>query len=254
MNRARSADGCTLAWTATGEGDPVLLIHGFASTARRNWQATGWSEFLVRAGYRAIAYDQRGHGESDKRYDPQDYAPDRLVEDAVSVLDRAEADRAVVMGYSMGARIALELAFRHPARVRALVLSGMGVSFRDFGGPQHDREVVARALEADDPSRFPPWARFYRRFADQTHGDGRALAACWRRPIRALHPNDLGRVTVATLLVVGERDTVAGDPQPLARAMPRARVVRIAGKDHMNAVGAKEHRTAVGEFLAQLTD
>jgi pimeloyl-ACP methyl ester carboxylesterase len=252
MNRARSADGCGLAWIENGEGRPILLVHGFASTFRRNWLETGWFDALVAAGYRVIAYDQRGHGASDKRYDPADYAPDRLAADALAVLDAAAAGRAALMGYSMGARIALEVAITAPARARGLVLSGMGTSFRDFGGPEHDREPIARALEADDPRAFPPSALFYRTFAEQSHADRRALAACWRRPIRVLDPPALGAVATPTLLVVGDRDTVAGDPEPLARAMKHARVVRLAGKDHMNAVGAKAHRAAVLAFLAQL--
>ena len=158
MNRARSVDGCGLAWIDSGKGRPILLVHGFASTLRRNWQETGWFDALVGAGYRVIAFDQRGHGASDKRYDPADYAPDRLVADALAVLDAAGANRAALMGYSMGARIALEVAVNAPARVYGLVLSGIGMSFRDFGGPEHDRETIARALEADDPSAFPPSA------------------------------------------------------------------------------------------------
>jgi pimeloyl-ACP methyl ester carboxylesterase len=252
MNRARSVDGCGLAWIDSGKGRPILLVHGFASTLRRNWQETGWFDAVVGAGYRVIAFDQRGHGASDKRYDPANYAPDRLVADALAVLDAAGANRAALMGYSMGARIALEVAVNAPARVYGLVLSGIGMSFRDFGGPEHDRETIARALEADDPSAFPPSARFYRTFAEQSHADRRALAACWRRPIRVIDPPALGDVATPTLFVVGDRDAIAGDPEPLALAMQHARVVRLAGKDHMNAVGAKMHRTAVLAFLEQL--
>jgi pimeloyl-ACP methyl ester carboxylesterase len=254
MSTAFSRDGTALAWTEAGSGKPVLLIHGFASTLRRNWDGTGWMSALARAGYRAIAYDQRGHGESEKRYDPDDYSPLRLAEDALAVLDAAAAGHAAVMGYSMGARVALEVALRHPNRVRALVLAGMGSEFRDFGGPRYDREIVARALEADDTSGFAPGALFYRRFADQVRADRRALAACWRRPIREIGAADLAQVTVPVLLTVGDRDSIAGDPEPLASAMPNARIVRLAGKDHMSAVGAKQHREAVLGFLAELAD
>jgi pimeloyl-ACP methyl ester carboxylesterase len=254
MSTALSPDGCALAWVEAGSGEPVLLIHGFASTLRRNWEETGWMNALARAGYRTIAYDQRGHGESGKRYDPEDYAPLRLVEDALAVLDAAAAESAAVMGYSMGARVALEVGLRHPERVRALVLAGMGDEFRDFGGPRYDREIVARALEAEDTSGLSPGALFYRRFADQIRADRRALAACWRRPIRELDAADLAAVAVPVLLTVGDRDTIAGDPEPLAAAMPNARVVRLAGKDHMSAVGAKQHREAVLAFLAERPD
>ena len=89
-----------LAWTEKGMGSPILLIHGFASTLRRNWEGTGWMDSVARAGFQAIAYDQRGHGASDKRYDPTDYAPERLVDDALAVLDAANAEHVAVMGYS----------------------------------------------------------------------------------------------------------------------------------------------------------
>jgi pimeloyl-ACP methyl ester carboxylesterase len=209
---------------------------------------------LARVPRRVIAYDQRGHGESEKRYDPEDYAPRRLVEDAIAVLDTAGAERVVVMGYSMGARVALEVALRHSSRVRALVLAGMGIEFRDFGGPRYDREIVARALESEHTAGLPQGALFYRRFADQMRADRRALAACWRRPIRELDAADLAAVTLPALFTVGDRDKVAGDPEPLAAAMRNAKVVRLVGKDHMNAVGAKQHREAVLGFLAELGD
>src|SRR5439155_6438713 len=95
-------------WEEEGSGPPILLIHGFASTLARNWLETGWMRALSRAGLRAIAYDLRGHGQSEKRYTPDDYAPARMVDDALAVLDAAGAPRATLMGYSMGARIALE--------------------------------------------------------------------------------------------------------------------------------------------------
>ena len=248
---ARSSDGCELVWTDAGAGEAVLLVHGFASTLRRNWQTTGWMDALARAGFRAIAYDQRGHGDSGKRYEPADYGPQRLVDDALAVLAAAKVERAAVMGYSMGARVALEVALTHADRVQAMILSGVGPHMRDFGGPSGDREIVAGALEADDPSGFPPAARFYRTFAEQNHQDRRALAACWRRPIRAVTREDLEAVAMPTLVAVGDRDGVAGDASPLARAIPGARLVLLQGKDHMTAVGAKQHREAVIAFLRE---
>jgi pimeloyl-ACP methyl ester carboxylesterase len=251
MSVTHSLDGCSLHWLEQGAGPAVLLVHGFASTLRRNWLDTGWMEALARAGWRAIAYDQRGHGESEKRYEPADYAPEHLVADALAVLDAAGVAAAVPMGYSMGARVALEVAISHESRVRGLILAGIGMAFRDFAGPLGDREIVARALEAEDPSSFPSSARFYRTFAERTGQDLAALAACWRRPIRVIPPADVAALSIPTLVVVGDRDTVAGDPEPLARAIPKAELVRLAGKDHMTAVGAREHRAAVLSFLAR---
>ena len=255
MPTATSSDGCAIHWQEEGAGPPVLLIHGFASTLARNWLDTGWMRALARAGRRAIAYDLRGHGESEKRYDPDDYAPALMVDDALVVLDRAGAEHAVLMGYSMGARIALEVALTRQDRVRGLVLAGIGANFRDFGGGHdREREIVARALEADDPSEFPSYARFYRDFAAATHQDLRSLAACWRRPIRGVRSDELAKIAVPTLVTAGDRDVAAGDPGPIGEMIPGAEVVRLAGKNHMNAVGAREHRAAVLAFLAKLVD
>ncbi len=250
---SRSRDGTALSWTERGTGVPVLLIHGFASTMARNWIDTGWVDALVAAGYRVIAFDQRGHGDSEARYDPAAYAPERFVEDATSVLDAAGVERSVVFGYSMGARTALEVALTRRARTIGLVLSGMGSNFRDLGSSDpFERELVAEALEADDPGALPKAALFYRRFAEQTGQDRRALAACWRRPFRLVTEAELATLALPALVVVGDQDEVAGDATPLARAIPGAKLVTLAGKNHMNAVGARAHRTAVLEFLAAL--
>src|SRR5207253_3462856 len=99
---------------------------------------------LSRAGQRVIAYDLRGHGESEKRYEPDDYVPALMVDDALAVLDAAGAEPATLMGYSMGARIALEIATTRRERARALVLAGIGANFRDFGGRSDNRQIVAR--------------------------------------------------------------------------------------------------------------
>jgi pimeloyl-ACP methyl ester carboxylesterase len=243
---ARSSDGCAIHWVEEGSGKPILLVHGFASTLKRNWLETGWTQALSRAGCRVLAYDLRGHGESEKRYEPDDYAPSLLVDDALAVLDAAGSPRAVVMGYSMGARITLEIAATRADRALALILSGIGKNFRDFGGEAGDRDIVARALEAADPSTFPKYARFFRDFADQTHQDVRALAACWRRPIRGVTSDELAAIALPTLVTAGDRDIVAGDPGPIGDVIP--------GRNHMNAVGAREHRTAVLAFLAKLAD
>ena len=249
MPFARTSDGCELHWEENGAGPPIVLIHGFASHLARNWRDTKWMEVLAGAGFRAIAYDQRGHGESTKLYDPARYALTRLADDVIAVLDAAGADRGVLMGYSMGSRVALEAALRNPGRVGALVLSGIGANFRDFGGREGDREIVARALEADDPTGFSPAALTYRRFAEASRGDGRALAAFWRRTNRGLGPEDLSPIRAPVLVVAGDEDAVAGDPRPIAEAIPGARAVLLAGKNHATAVGAREHREAVLAFL-----
>ncbi|MGH7856093.1 MAG: alpha/beta fold hydrolase, partial [Candidatus Binatia bacterium] len=250
MSTVTTSDQRTLHWVESGSGSPILLIHGFAANLDRNWRGTGWFDALVRSGWRVIAFDQRGHGQSEKLYEPMLYAPDRLARDVVEILDAAAVDRAVLMGYSMGARVALDVAMRSADRCRALVLGGMGRNFfPDLGGPDREYEVIAATLEADDPSPFPPLAQSYRVFAQQTGGDLKALAACWRRPRPSASRSELSAIRLPTLVVVGERDEIAGDGKVLAEAIPGAEFVLLRGKDHLKAVGAKEHRGAVLAFL-----
>src|SRR5919112_3411053 len=111
---------------AKAPGDPVLLIHGFASTHAVNWLNTLWVKTLTGAGYRVVALDNRGHGQSEKLYDPAAYHSSIMAEDARRLLDHLGIARADVMGYSMGARITAHLALQHPERVRSAMLGGLG--------------------------------------------------------------------------------------------------------------------------------
>src|ERR1700730_16318746 len=114
-----------------GEGDPIVLVHGFASTKEVNWVLPGWVASLTRAGRRVIALDNRGHGQSTKLYDPDEYATSRMADDARALLDALRIDRADIMGYSMGARITALMALAHPQRVRSAILGGLGIRLVD---------------------------------------------------------------------------------------------------------------------------
>src|SRR5262245_31086333 len=127
-------DGVEIAFLDEGEGEPVVLVHGFASTAAVNWVHPGWVATLTRAGRRAIALDNRGHGRTCKLYDPPAYHSARMAEDVRALLDHLGLARADVMGYSMGARITAFLALAHPARVGSIVLGGLGIRLVDGVG------------------------------------------------------------------------------------------------------------------------
>src|SRR5919107_6372191 len=124
-----SSDGVRIAYVdvmpETGRGDPILLIHGFASNHAVNWVNTLWITTLTRAGFRVVAFDNRGHGLSEKLYRPEDYDSSVMAGDVRRLLDHLGIARADVMGYSMGARIAAFLALRHPDRVRSAMLGGL---------------------------------------------------------------------------------------------------------------------------------
>ncbi|GBU20114.1 MULTISPECIES: alpha/beta hydrolase [Methylobacterium] len=246
------SDGVEIAYidvpATGGTGDPVLLIHGFASNHAVNWVNTAWVRTLTQAGYRTIALDNRGHGQSGKLYDPAQYGSDLMASDARRLLDHLGIERADVMGYSMGARIAAFLTVESPARVRSMMLGGLGMHLVEGKGLPSG---IADALEA--PAGEPisdPTARAFRIFAEQTKSDLRALAACMRGSRQTLSRAEIATIEVPALVSVGTLDTVAGSPAPLAALMPDARAVELADKDHGTAVGAKQHREAVLAFLA----
>src|SRR5215475_8399633 len=112
-------DGVEIAYLDQGTGDPIVLVHGFASTKEVNWVQPGWVTTLTRANRRVIALDNRGHGQSAKLYDPAAYHTELMAGDVAALIGHLGLPRADVMGYSLGARIAAMLAARHPDLVRS---------------------------------------------------------------------------------------------------------------------------------------
>jgi pimeloyl-ACP methyl ester carboxylesterase len=232
-----------------GPGDPVLLIHGFASTHAVNWVNTMWTKALTGAGYRVIAFDNRGHGQSDKLYDPAAYHSSVMAEDARRVLDHLGIEGADVMGYSMGARIAAHLAVQHPERVRSALLGGIGIKLVDGIGLPIG---IADAMEAPSLDVLTdPMQRMFRAFAEQTRNDLKALAACIRGSRQVLSREEVAQIRMPALIAVGTNDTVAGSAQELAALMPNARALDIPGRDHNLAVGDRTHKEGVLAFLAE---
>jgi len=238
-----------IAYLDTGEGEPIVLVHGFASNKEVNWVNTGWMTTLTRAGFRAIALDNRGHGASSKLYDPAAYHSATMAEDVRALLDHLQIERADVMGYSMGARIAAFLAVEHPGRVRSLVLGGLGIRLVEGVGLP---ESIAEALEAPSLADVSgKTERMFRAFAEQTQSDLKALAACMRGSRQELSREQVARITAPVLVAVGTKDPVAGSAQALAALIPGARALAIPDRDHMLAVGDKVFKAGVIEFLNQ---
>ncbi len=242
-------DGVRLAYNVTGEGKPLLLVHGFASSRLQNWGSTGWIDRLAREGYRVVSFDCRGHGQSDKPHDPAAYGP-HMAGDILTVMHAAGLPAAYVMGYSMGAMLTIDLLMRHPERVLKAVAAGLGENY--FTEQQDWRENVATALLIDDPSLIADnEARKFRIFGGQKGKDRLALAACMRSPRQKYAPDELKASTRPVLVVTGETDTLVGSPFGLAGAFADGRAVLLPNKDHMTAVGDPGYKHAVLEFLAQ---
>ncbi|MBE7185367.1 MAG: alpha/beta fold hydrolase [Methylobacterium mesophilicum] len=232
---------------AASGNEPILLIHGFASTHFVNWVAPSWTTTLTGAGYRVMAFDNRGHGSSSKSSRPEDYEPARMAADAVVLLDRLGIERAHVMGYSMGARVSAFMALAAPDRVATLILGGLGIGLVEGVG---DWDPISDALLAADAATVPEGRpRMFRNFADQTRSDRSALAACIAGSRTLLPADEAKRIVQPTLIGVGTRDDIAGDPEALATLMPNAESFPIANRDHMLAVGDRTFKAKALEFL-----
>ncbi|MGE3992553.1 alpha/beta fold hydrolase [Pseudorhodoplanes sp.] len=236
-----------IAYLDEGEGDPILLVHGFASNREVNWAYPGWVSTLTRAGRRVIALDNRGHGQSSKLYDPAAYHTSKMADDVRALLDHLAIERADIFGYSMGARISAFFAAAHPDRVRSAILGGLGYKLIDGVGLP---EAIAEALEAPSLADVrDPIGRTFRAFADQTRSDLRALAACIRGSRQVMTLDEVSKIAAPMLIAVGSKDDVAGSAGKLAAVMRNARALEIPGRDHMLAVGDKLFKTAVVQFL-----
>ena len=238
-----------IAYLDEGEGDPILLVHGFASSKNVNWVYPTWVSELKKNGRRVVALDNRGHGDSAKLYDPEAYHIGIMAGDVVALMDHLNIPRADIMGYSLGGRMTAWLAHREPQRLRSAILGGIGIGLIEGGGPG---ENVAEALEAASLEEVTdPVGRTFRAFADQTRSDRRALAACLRGSRRLMSSQEAADITVPVLIAVGTSDEIAGSAAALGRIIPGAEVLDIPNRDHMRAVGDKVYKTGVQEFLSQ---
>ena len=238
-----------IAYLDEGAGEPIVLVHGFASTKEVNWVQPGWVSALSRAARRVVALDNRGHGASSKLYDAAAYHSVAMAGDVRALLDHLQIERADIMGYSMGARITAFLAVKHAERVRSAILGGLGGRLVEGVGLP---ESIAEALEApslDDVQ--DPTGRMFRAFAEQTKSDLRALAACIRGSRQTLTREEVGAIRAPVVVAVGTKDLVAGSAQALAALIPGARALDIPNRDHMLAVGDQVYKAGVIDFLNQ---
>jgi pimeloyl-ACP methyl ester carboxylesterase len=237
-------DGVTLAGDDTGEGAPVVLLHGL--TATRRYVVMG-STALQRSGHRVIAYDARGHGRSSAAPDPGEYGYDDLGHDLEAVLDQLEIERAVLAGASMGAQTLLWLALRHPERVGGVVVITPAYETGDNDDPQRLARWDALSdglrsggvegfLAAYDTAEIPEQWRdtavkvMSQRLAQHEHPE--ALADALRavprsRPFGEL--SELAAISVPAMVVASADDADPGHPlavgEAYADAIPGARLI-----------------------------
>jgi pimeloyl-ACP methyl ester carboxylesterase len=241
-------EGLDFAFLDEGKGEPILLVHGFASNKEINWVLPLWVATLKEAGRRVIAIDNRGHGASSKPHDAAAYSLPQMASDSIALLDYLRLERVDYLGYSMGGRIGMLLALRHPDRLRSASLGGIGASL--ITGPGRGSHIV-EALEAPSvQSIADPMARSFRMFAEQTKSDLKALAACMRGLPYQFSPEELAGCRVPMLIVRGGDDKdIAGPAAHIAAIIPGCAYIEIPNRNHMTVVGDEVFKESVVDFL-----
>ncbi|MBO9532787.1 MAG: alpha/beta hydrolase [Solirubrobacteraceae bacterium] len=274
MERFTTSDGVAIAYdyddSAPDGLPPVVLLHGFGVDSQINWGTPGIVDGLADADRKTVILDARGHGESGKPADaprepaagePADapnepaagiYGEPRMALDVRELVDELGVESYDLVGYSMGAITALLIAAADP-RVRRLVVGGVGAGVIEVGGldtRELPPELIVPALLADDPTAagLHPLGVAWRSFLDTAGADRVALAA----QLQAAHKGgvDLNAITVPTMVLVGDSDNLARNPELLADALPDGRVYRLPAADHLGAPSHPRFLTAISDFLA----
>ena len=244
------SDGVKIHYETQGEGKPIVLVHGFASSLQGNWVITQWVETLQPVR-RVVALDCRGHGQSDKPHDPAAYGGENMAQDVLRLMDHLGIAKADLFGYSMGAAVSVYLLAHYREKFTSVILGGIGNVFETAGGERAG--VVADALLADDISSVTdPIGRAFRAFAElNPNNDLKALAAVMQRPRQPIDRADLAGVDIPVLIVNGANDVIVGSPDELAAAIPGARMVLIPDRDHITVVPDQRFKDEVLAFLRE---
>lgn len=252
MKRFTSFDGVEIRyrqWNSRADGVPVILQHGYIANARVNWILPGTVFKLTRAGHRVIALDARGHGRSDKPHDPAAYGESRMARDISCLIDELGLEEVDLVGYSMGATVALLAAAEDP-RIRRLIIGGIGAHTLSLGRSHNSqvRKKLAEAMLARHRRsiKHPALLRF-RLFADLMCADRKAMAA----QALAFHsgPIPFARISNPTLILAGRHDPLARHPEKLQAALGDAQLCITPG-NHTTALLSPQFKSAMVEFLA----
>ncbi|MFH8252307.1 alpha/beta fold hydrolase [Microbacterium sp. B2969] len=245
-----TADGDRIATYSWGDPDAptVLCVHGFASSCKDNWVSTGWVRDLLRAGFRVLGVDQRGHGASDKPHDPRQYSMPALVGDLQMVLDTYLIDTAIYAGYSLGARVGWQFALDAGDRVTRAVLGGIPDG-RPLARMQLDQ---ARGYAEEGTPVTDRVTMNYITLAERVEtNDLRALIALGEgMRLGDSDPDTANPPQQPILFATGTEDAIIERSRLLAEATPNGTFFEIPGRHHFNAPGSRDFRRVAIEFLA----
>lgn len=231
-----------------GEGVPVVLQHGIVADTNANWMSPGVVAALEQAGHHVISLDARGHGRSDKPHDPARYSWRAMADDMRALFDHLGLDRVAVVGYSMGGIISLLVAAADE-RVERLAIGGIGSGVVDCGGI--DWRVIAAqdivSAMSGDAAAVTGLPSMFRVLADALGADREAIAAV-ATALNEAPIESLSGITVPALVLAGDADPLAAEPERLAAALPNAECVVVEG-DHLAAVADPAFSRALVDFL-----
>lgn len=256
------SDGVRMFYTDQGEGEPVILIHGFAVQGDFNWRRPGVIKQLARR-FRVIVPDLRGHGRSDKPHDPAQYGRE-MVEDVVRLMDHLGIEKAHVAGYSLGGFLTLKLAAMHPDRLITASPLGAGWERPEESAFLSRAPELARMLEEGRGIK-PPSGDFGAdrektgfihtwtiKLVTRYLNDGKALAAMLRAaPDLVVSEDEIQHITLPMLSIVGSRDPLKVGVDNLRDHIPGIEVVVIDGATHMNAMMRDQFVEALEGFLTR---
>jgi pimeloyl-ACP methyl ester carboxylesterase len=243
------ADGARLAYREFGDGRPLVLFHGFLSSADANWVRGGHAELLAARGHRVILPDLRAHGESAKPHDAAAYPADVVAEDGLALIEQLGLDEYDLGGYSLGARTTIRLLARGAAPRRA-VIAGMGLDALVRTASRGD--IYRRVLS--NPGGFGPGTREARTdaYVESIGADPVALLHLLETIVET-PPEAVAAIATPALVLCGEADPEFSDAAELATVLGDARFGAIPG-NHTSAIAKPELGAAIAEFLAREED
>jgi len=228
------SNGVTLHYLVEGTGDTVVLLHGFSGSAQGLYVAPGTFGHLVDGGYRVIALDQRGHGESEKPYDPDSYG-EQMIDDIDRLLRHLDVDQVHLVGYSMGSKVANRFREKYPHALRSLVLGG-------YGWPWQSTRPESLQAARDALGR--------RTLLPGNDLDALAAVSLGMADLTSSEPA-LRENTIPTLAIIGDKDEVVSvqDRDTLADTMANLELIVMPGT-HAGPDGAPYKPRYGKELLA----
>jgi len=228
-----------------GEGRPVLLLHGLFSSAQMNWIKFGHAALLAGQGFEVIMPDLRAHGQSAAPHNSANYPPDVLVKDVFAIVEALGLAEFDLVGFSLGSRTAARAVIDGLAP-RRLVLAGTGLE--GLTGWHKRSAFFIDAIDRYDEIKHGDPAFMARQFMKTMKVD-RVAARLLLESVVDIEASELAAISMPTLIVCGRDDQDNGDPQPLADALPDARLELIPG-NHMSSVTERAMGEQIAAFLS----